>query len=143
MNLPIQGLQTIMNEETLDTYYVNKQMIEAGVYIKHNTFENEEIPLGTWGCIESIVEVGCLNDNKTYAGRFIMFWDPLLNGIELYRIVKDLYDLYLDNNKENFIKILKMLSNQYYDSTLEGRSDLVAEVKIELNNVEYDMKGRK
>ena len=59
-----------MNEETLDTYYVNKQMIETGVYIKHNTFENEEIPLGTWGCIESIVEVG-LNDNKTYAGRFI------------------------------------------------------------------------
>lgn len=138
MILLIQGLEVLMNEETEDLYYFNNKMLNNGVFIKYNTLENPEIETGKKGCIDSYLEVGCLNDDGTFAGYYILYWDSLLSGIQLYRMVKDVYEIYMSNtNKEDFIEIMEALSCSYRDSTLQGRLDLIRELKMEIGLIRH------
>lgn len=145
MNLPIPALRTVFNSDTEETYYVNEEMIKNGVLIKYVTLDNEDIPLGKHGCIETIVEVICMDYKKPYAARFILLWEPLIPNIQLYRVVKDLYDLYLDNSKDSFINVMKMLSSQYVDSEISKNvimnTDIIKETETELHYVEYGLKA--
>jgi hypothetical protein len=136
MMLPIKELEIAINEETEDLYYFNDKMLNDGVFIKYNTLDHEEI--GDGEHIESYLEVGCLNDDGTKAGYYILYWDSLLSGIQLYRMIKDVYEIYVFSAcKEDFILSMEELSCSYRDSTMQGRLDLIPQLKREIELVRH------
>jgi len=138
MLLPIEGLEILLNEETEDFYYFNDKMLKDGVFIKLNTLENPKIEMGKRGCLDSYLEVGCLDDNGTKAGYYILYWDSLLSGIQLYQMIKNVYEIYMNSTyKDGFIDDMENLSDAYRDSTMEGRLDLVLDVKKEIELIKH------
>lgn len=134
MTIKIDGLKLAVYEneeiETEDFYYFNRKMLEDGVFIRYNTMENPEND-----CIDSYLEVACLSDNRGYGGYFILYWQPMLSGIEVYRMIKDIYELYLSNPKKDFIDILMELSVSYRDSLMEGRGTLISKIEQEIETI--------
>lgn len=138
MNLPIEGLKVVMDEETEDLLYFNDRMLNDGVFIKYNAFENGEIELGQRGCIDSILEVGHLNQAEDIvldAENFVLYWDVLLSPIQVYRMTKDIYDLYCNHTKYEFIEIIRELSTQYISASMQSNSEKCEEI---IEDLKYD-----
>lgn len=136
MILPIQGLKVATNEATEDLYYFNDEMLSDGIFIKYNTLENDEIEIGQRGCIDSYLEVGCLSkDNGIEAEYYILYWDVYLSGIQVYRMVKDVYEIYRTSaSKFEFKAVMRELSSQYRSSSMQ--TDIKHKHKLQTEIIE-------
>jgi hypothetical protein len=138
MKMPIKELKSVEFTENEYTYYFNEEMLEDGIFIKYNTYEFLENELDEVESSVSYIEVGCMIENgkDVEAEYYILYWDAYLPGIQIYRIIKDFYEIYANNSKSEFIEFMRELSSQYRSSSMqskkEHRESLIDELQNEL-----------
>lgn len=126
MNLPIKELESVVHNCTEDIYYFTEKMLSEGIFIKYNISENPEAELGERGCMDSYLEIGSLNEVEGIvlgAEYYILYWSELLTPIQLYRMVKDVCELYSNHSKNEFVEIIRELSTQYRSSNIQSDLD--------------------
>ncbi|QIZ08452.1 hypothetical protein HFZ78_18485 [Priestia megaterium] len=107
--LTIEGLKTVINENTEDLYYFSDKMLNDGIYIKYKVLQPVGIP-GPKGLKHSHIQVGNLKvtgDIVSIAEYYILYWDVLLSDIELYRMIKDTYEIYNSHSRSEFGELMR------------------------------------
>jgi hypothetical protein len=117
----INGLNR-KNIEGSDEYiYYSENMLKDNLIIVLNTFVKEDYSKETGWNVETWINVNHYNDKDAVS--FTVYSGEYLHDIQVYRIVKDIYDLYLDNVLLDFLKIIDDLcgskQSQFMQSKIE------------------------
>ncbi|MBL4952100.1 hypothetical protein JK635_07735 [Neobacillus sp. YIM B02564] len=99
--------------------------------------EYEELGIGYWSIsmkenrVLIVWDVDDEGDKKTIitvkhinaeeAGEAIMYWGPMLDAIQVYRIIRDIVDLYQEHSLPDFIQIIKNMSYLHHSSITYDR----------------------
>ncbi|MBD8069797.1 hypothetical protein [Bacillus sp. PS06] len=127
MNL-INGLSRKYVEGTDAEYiYYSKNMLEHNLIIAVDTFAYEDSPDGKEWSVETWINVQHFNDIDAFT--FTMYSGDYLQEIQVYRIVKDIYDLYLDNELSDFLKIIHELSVGFQSQSLQSKKENAIDVR--------------
>jgi hypothetical protein len=107
--LTIEGLKTVFNEKTTDLFYFSEEMLNDGIYIKYKVLQPMGIP-GPKGLKHSHFQVGNLKvtgNIVSIAEYFILYWDVQLSYTELYRMIKDTYEIFTTHSRSEFGEFLR------------------------------------
>lgn len=137
MALAIKGLVQVEQEEFDGAYYYfSKEMLENHIVINSFDIIHEE-HFGTKDAVETIIEVKHLSEQN--AQSFTLYQGLLLEKIQLYRIIKDIKELYDQNNLNDFLDIMKSFSGSYMSSQMQtevkNRFSIKAEMQEEFHNL--------
>jgi hypothetical protein len=116
----IKGLTRFYDEKKDTTFYFKEQMLSDKLLI---TEENMESPDG----FDTVIEIKYFNDLD--ASVFTLYWGDALSPIQVYRIVKDLHDLYEENSLKEFLVVIQELSVQYQSSSMQSEEKNKVEVR--------------
>ncbi|WP_249871773.1 hypothetical protein [Oceanobacillus saliphilus] len=128
MNL-INGLNRKYVEGTdVEFIYYSKDMLEQNLIISVDTFVYEDSSDGKeeWS-VETWINVQHFNDIDAFS--FTMYSGDYLQEIQVYRIVKDVYDLYLDNVLSDFLKIIHELSVAFQSQSMQSKKENAINVR--------------
>ncbi|MEN2468197.1 hypothetical protein [Ornithinibacillus sp. JPR2-1] len=123
MNL-INGLNR-KNIEDVEWMYYSNNMLKDNLIVVVNNYES----IGgekEWG-IETWISVYHYNDLDAFS--FTLYQGDYLQSIQVYRIVKDIYDLYLDNKLPDFLKIIKDLSVAFQSQSMQSKKENARDVR--------------
>ena len=101
--------------EAIISIFFNEKMKKDGVLIRSESGEAEE------GVRDTEITVYFLSEID--AAIYTRYWDSELTDIQVYGIVKNIYDLYLDNSFEDFEEIMKEMSVQYISQFMQSDPD--------------------
>ncbi|MDQ6598091.1 hypothetical protein [Bacillus salipaludis] len=138
--LTIEGLKTVFNENTEDLYYFSDKMLNDGIYIKYTVLQPVGNP-GPKGLKHSHIQVGNLKvtgDIVSIAEYYILYWDVLLSDIELYRMIKDTYEIYNSHSRSEFGELIRERAEsgalsptpKKLDDTNDIINDLLNDIKL-------------
>ena len=92
-----------------------------------NTFNYEDSSKETGWNIETWIEVKHYNDIDAVS--FTLYSGDYLQDIQVYRIVKDIYDLYLDNVLSDFLNIIYDLSVGFQSQSMQSKKENAIDVR--------------
>jgi hypothetical protein len=131
----INGLKQLMNDETEDIYYFSEGMLDDNVIIQESTLIYDD--KNSNPKIESMISVKYINNVAGIdldAADYTLYWGDLLAPIQTYRIIKDIYDLYLTLNKEKFIETMYNLSTSSYSSSIQSDEKHAQHILIDIRD---------
>lgn len=127
MNL-INGLNRKYVEGSDAEYiYYSTDMLEHNLIIAVDTFIYEDGSDGKEWSVETWINVQHFNDNDAFS--FTMYSGDYLQEIQVYRIVKDIYDLYLDNALSDFLNIIHELSVGFQSQSMQSKNEKAIRVR--------------
>lgn len=85
--------------EDENTYFCNKKMIQDGILIRADFIPGDDEQE------YSAVVVSVLKENE--ASEYVINDSSYLTPIQIHLIIKELYELYTDNGKEDFLAMLE------------------------------------
>lgn len=122
--LPIRDIEVIDMDDQI--IYYTKDMKDNNILIEESTIMFDKN-------VETIISVKCLTRNN--AEDFTLYWDTLLSPIQVYRIVKDIIDLYNDYHVVDFLKIMRNMSTTYTSSSMQSKPDNRLDVRGRIEEV--------
>ncbi|PGT82212.1 hypothetical protein [Bacillus sp. AFS040349] len=122
------------------TCYFSEKMLADGIFIEIFDIANEEM-IGTREYIESYINVKYLSEED--AETFTLYQDIPLSPIQLYSLLKDIKELYEQNFKNDFLKIMKDFSITVLSSSNQSNPGHKLELRIalieEINSIKSAM----
>ncbi|WP_299831436.1 hypothetical protein [uncultured Metabacillus sp.] len=116
MRIPIKGVKTFHNEESESVYFYNEEMLDNGILIEESTLLLHD-------SVETMITVYYINkvaDIELDAASYIMYWGELLEPIQTYGIIKNIYELYNENSSKDFVEIMYNMSSQSTSSSMQS-----------------------
>ena len=114
-----QTLNRVFNEEKESYLYYNEVLLGNNVIIEQSTFETDE-------GFQTMIDV--LHYNDMDAVQYTLYWDNPLTAIQVYRIVKDIHALYIENTLGDFLQLMYEMSvvslSAMAQSTYENREEI-------------------
>lgn len=102
-------------------------MLEHNLIVAVDTFVYEDSPDGKEWSVETWINVQHFNDIDAFT--FTMYSGDYLQEIQVYRIVKDIYDLYLENVLSDFLKIIHGLSVGFQSQSMQSKKENAIDVR--------------
>lgn len=138
MKIPVKGLKQLYLDDLDEYLFYNDELLKAGIYFKYTCIEEEKPEDQEFYKFTGVVEVIFFEerevDNESFVSKAwwsILFWNDDVEPIQLYRIIKDIYDLFLDNTFHDFFEIIADLS---VSRTGSGTNkDVIAHTELELD----------
>lgn len=107
--------------------YYSEDMLEHNLIIAVDTFVYGDNPDGKGCNVETWISVKHFNDFDAFT--FTMYSGDYLQEIQVYRIVKDIYDLYLDNVFPDFLKVIHELSVGFQSQSMQSKKENAISVR--------------
>ncbi|AIF45081.1 hypothetical protein [Virgibacillus sp. SK37] len=107
--------------------YYSKHMLKDNLIIVANTFPYEDCSEELGWNVATSVEVKYYNDVDAVS--FTVYQGDYLHDIQVYRIVNDIYDLYLDNVLSDFLKIIYELSVGSQSQSMQSKKEYAINVR--------------
>lgn len=128
MKLPIKGLLCTTVDEAY--YFYNEQLLANNVIIKYETLVYDD---------DNPNVISVKHYNELNAGEWFFYWGDYLEHIQIYRIIKDIFDLFNEHPFSDFAQFLDDLSTQSYSSSMQSNADhkrdIYEEIKVEIESV--------
>lgn len=127
--LQIKGLNRVYIEETEETLFFNNQMLDDNILIEvATTFDQDDN-------VQTMINVKCLTKDDAF--NFTLYWDDLLAPIQVYRIVKDISEIYMDSSLNTFIELAHEFSITSMSAKMQthekNRNEIMQSVKDTLD----------
>lgn len=117
MKIPVKGLKQLYLDDSDEYLFYNEVLLNAGIYFKYTSIEDEKPENQDHYTFTGVVTVIFFeereNDNESFVSKAwwaIPYWSNDLEPIQLYRIIKDMYDLFLDNTYHDFFELMNDLA---------------------------------
>lgn len=107
--------------------YYSKHMLKYNLIIVANTFPYEDYSKKSGWNVETRIEVKHYNDIDTVL--FTVYQGDYLQNIQVYRIVKDIYELYLENAISDFLMIIHELSVGSRSQSMQSKKENAISVR--------------
>ncbi|WP_339217024.1 hypothetical protein [Ornithinibacillus sp. FSL M8-0202] len=107
--------------------YYSKHMLKDNLIIVANTFPYEDCSKESGWDVETWIDVKHYNDIDAIS--FTVYQGDYLQDIQVYRIVKDIYDLYLDNVLPEFLTIMDDISVASQSQSMQSRKENAISVR--------------
>ncbi|MEC5424327.1 hypothetical protein QGM71_12575 [Virgibacillus sp. C22-A2] len=107
--------------------YYSKHMLKDNLIILANTLPYEDCSKESGWNVEIWVEVKHYNDIDAVS--FTVYQGDYLQDIQVYRIVKDIYDLYLDNVLSEFLTIIDDISVGFQSQSMQSKKEYAISVR--------------
>ncbi|TKI50283.1 hypothetical protein [Lysinibacillus tabacifolii] len=118
-----QTLNRVFNEEKESYLYYNEALLNNNVIIEQSTFETNE-------GFQTMIDV--LHYNDMDAVQYTLYWDNPLSAIQVYRIVKDVHALYIENTLGDFLQLMNELSvvslSAMAQTSQENKAEIIARI---------------
>ncbi|MFJ7668397.1 hypothetical protein ACIQXI_14955 [Lysinibacillus sp. NPDC097195] len=118
-----QTLNRVFNEEKESYLYFNEALLNNNVIIEQSTFETDE-------GFQTMIDV--LHYNDMDAIQYTLYWDNPLTAIQVYRIVKDVHALFLENTLGDFLQLMNEMSlvslSALDQSSQENRAEITERI---------------
>ncbi|GEM_PF-5045008 len=121
-----QTLNRVFNEEKESYLYYNKALLSNNVIIEQSTVETDE-------GFQTIIDV--LHYNDMDAVQYTLYWDNPLSAIQVYRIVKDIHELYIENTLGDFLQLMYEMSEVSLSALAQSNDENKAEVKERITSL--------
>ncbi|HBT73654.1 MAG TPA: hypothetical protein DEB37_15830 [Lysinibacillus sp.] len=115
-----QTLNRVFNEEKESYLYYNEALLNNNVIIEQSTFETNE-------GFQTMIDV--LHYNDMDAVQYTLYWDNPLSAIQVYRIVKDVHCLYIENTLGDFLQLMYEMSEVSLSALAQSSQENKAEIK--------------
>ena len=107
--------------------YYSKHMLKTNLIIVANTLPYEDCSEESGWSVETSIEVKHYNDIDAVS--FTVYQGDYLHDIQVYRIVKDIYDLYLDNALSDFLYIINEWSVGSQSQSMQSKKENAVSVR--------------
>lgn len=114
-----QTLNRVFNEEKESYLYYNEALLSNNVIIEQSTFETDE-------GFQTVIDV--LHYNDMDAVQYTLYWDNPLSAIQVYRIVKDVHALYIENTLSDFLQLMYEMSEVSLSALAQTNHENKAEI---------------
>lgn len=118
-----QTLNRVFNEEKESYLYYNEALLSNNVIIEESKVETDE-------GFKTIIDV--LHYNDMDAVQYTLYWDNPLSAIQAYRIVKDVYALYIENTLGDFLQLMYEMSEVSLSALAQSNDENKAEIKARI-----------
>lgn len=115
-----QTLNRVLNEEKESYLYYNEALLGNNVIIEHSTIETDE-------GFQTMIDV--LHYNDMDAVQYTLYWDNPLSAIQIYRIVKDVHTLYIENTLGDFLQLMDEMSEVSLSALAQSNDENKVEIK--------------
>lgn len=115
-----QTLNRVFNEEKESYLYYNEALLSNNVIIEQSTIETDE-------GFQTIIDV--LHYNDMDAVQYTLYWNNLLAAIQVYRIVKDIHELYIENTLGDFLQLMYEMSEMSLSALAQTSPENKVEIK--------------
>ena len=115
-----ETLNRVFNEENESYLYYNEDLLGNNVIIKKSTFETDD-------GFQTMIDV--LHYNDMDAVQFTLYWSNPLSTIQVYRIVKDIHELYIENTLGDFLQLMNEMSEVSLSALAQTTDENKAEIK--------------
>lgn len=119
-------LNRALNEENESYLYYNESLLRNKVIIEESTFESEN-------GFQTMIDVCHYNDMD--AVQYTLYWDNPLSAIQVYRIVKDVHALYIENTLGDFLQLMNELSVVSLSAMAQTNDENKAEIKERITSL--------
>lgn len=119
-------LNRALNEENESYLYYNESLLGNKVIIEESTFESEN-------GFQTMIDVCHYNDMD--AVQYTLYWDNPLSAIQVYRIVKDVHALYIENTLGDFLQLMNELSVVSLSAMAQTNDENKAEIKERITSL--------
>jgi hypothetical protein len=138
MIIPVKGLKQLDDNDYECNYFYNDELLSNGIYFKNmTTFEEtngEDNTLSVSTMLKVVFYEEKEVDDESFIDKtqwMLLYWDDHLEPIQLYRVIKDIYDLYLDNSTQDFYEIMKGLAVALSSTNMNQRDIEEAEMDLD------------
>ena len=121
-----QTLNRVFNEEKESYLYYNEALLSNNVIIEQSTLETDE-------GFQTIIDV--LHYNDMDAVQYTLYWDNPLSAIQVYRIVKDVHALYIENTLGDFLQLMYEMSEVSLSALAQTNDENKAEIKARITSL--------
>ncbi|KAB0442619.1 hypothetical protein [Lysinibacillus fusiformis] len=121
-----QTLNRVFNEEKESYLYYNEALLSNNVIIEQSTFETEE-------GFQTVIDV--LHYNDMDAVQYTLYWSDPLSAIEVYRIVKDIHELCIENTLGDFLQLMNEMSEVSLSALAQSSHENRAEIKERITSL--------
>ncbi|WP_409369898.1 hypothetical protein [Lysinibacillus sp. 38-6] len=121
-----QTLNRVFNEEKESYLYYNEALLSNNVIIEQSTFETDE-------GFQTMIDV--LHYNDMDAVQYTFYWDSPLSAIQVYRIVKDVHALYIENTLSDFLQLMNEMSVVSLSAMAQTNDENKAEIKERITSL--------
>lgn len=115
-----QTLNRVFNEEKESYLYYNEALLSNNVIVEESAFETDE-------GFQTMIDV--LHYNDMDAVQYTLYWDNPLAEIQVYRIVKDIHELYIENTLGDFLQLMNEMSVVSLSAMAQSSHENRAEIK--------------
>lgn len=120
----IKDLKMICHDENDKTYYATNNMMKEGIFLEEFIQFGENHEVFTYITLKAI--------SKDNAELFSVYEGVVLTDIQIYRILKDVLDLFGDYHTVDFLNILRELSSSYMSSSMQSYSENRLNIRQEM-----------
>ncbi|QSB09308.1 hypothetical protein [Lysinibacillus fusiformis] len=121
-----QTLNRVFNEEKESYLYYNEALLSNNVIIEQSTIETDE-------GFQTIIDV--LHYNDMDAVQYTLYWGNPLSAIQVYRIVKDVHELYIENTLGDFLQLMYEMSEVSLSALAQSNYENRAEIKERITSL--------
>lgn len=121
-----QTLNRVFNEEKESYLYYNEALLSNNVIIEHSTIETDK-------GFQTMIDV--LHYNDMDAVQYTLYWDNPLSAIQVYRIVKDIHELYIENTLGDFLQLMYEMSEVSLSALAQSNDKNKAEIKERITSL--------
>jgi len=121
-----ETLNRIFNEEKESYLYYNEALLSNNVIIEQSTFETDE-------GFQTMIDV--LHYNDMDAVQYTLYWNDPLSAIQVYRIVKDVHALYIENTLGDFLQLMYEMSEVSLSALAQTNDENKAEIKARITSL--------
>lgn len=121
-----ETLNRVFNEEKESYLYYNGALLSNNVIIEHSTIETDK-------GFQTMIDV--LHYNDMDAVQYTLYWDNPLSAIQVYRIVKDIHELYIENTLGDFLQLMYEMSEVSLSALAQSNDKNKAEIKEKITSL--------
>lgn len=121
-----QTLNRVFNEEKESYLYYNEALLSNNVIIEQSTIETDE-------GFQTMIDV--LHYNDMDGIQYTLYWDNPLSAIQVYRIVKDIHELYIENTLGDFLQLMYEMSEVSLSALAQSNDKNKAEIKERITSL--------
>lgn len=121
-----ETLKRVFNEEKESYLYFNEALLGNNVIIEQSTVETDE-------GVQTMIDV--LHYNDMDAVQYTLYWSDPLSAIQVYRIVKDVHALYIENTLGDFLQLMYEMSEVSLSALAQTNHENKAEIKERITSL--------